>query len=71
MKEIKKILTPFAVAGNLMFVLWMFYNGMDEGWKATPMQLISYLGLTGLLAVNTFLILGKRPKQSDSSRVIE
>jgi hypothetical protein len=53
------LLTYLAVAGNILFVLWLLFNGMDEGWKATPYQIMSYLGLTFLLALNTYLILRK------------
>jgi hypothetical protein len=53
------LLTYLAVAGNVLFVLWMLFNGMDEGWKATPFQIMSYVGLTVLLALNTYLILRK------------
>jgi hypothetical protein len=52
-------LKVLVVAGNVLFVLWMRFNGMDEGWKATPYQIMSYAGLTVLLALNTYLILRK------------
>ena len=46
-----------AVAGNGLFILWMLYNGADEGWQATPYQMLSYIGLTVLLLLNTYLVL--------------
>jgi hypothetical protein len=58
------LLSRAAVAGNILFILWMSYNGINEhfeGVKVTIYQKLSYIGLTGLLIVNSFLILrGKR-----------
>lgn len=53
------LLTFAAVLGNALFILWMLYNGIDEGFRATPYQLMSYIGLTVLLLLNSFLILRK------------
>jgi hypothetical protein len=49
-----------AVAGNLLFILWITYNGIDEGFRGTIYQILSYIGLVGLLVLNTALILGKK-----------
>jgi hypothetical protein len=57
------LLTYAAVAGNGLFILWLLYNGMDEGWRATPYQLLSYAGLTVLLILNTYLVLRKARPQ--------
>jgi hypothetical protein len=57
------LLTFVAVAGNALFILWMLYNGMDEGWRATPYQLLSYAGLSLLLVLNTYLLLRKARAQ--------
>jgi hypothetical protein len=48
-----------AVAGNVLFVLWMLRNGIDEGFKGTIYQFVSYIGLTLLLTLNTVLLLQK------------
>jgi hypothetical protein len=48
-----------AIAGNVIFVLWMLSNGWDEGWRGTPYQIASYIGLILLLALNTLLLLRK------------
>ena len=61
MAALHELLTYAAVAGNGLFILWMLYNGMDEGWHATPYQLLSYAGLTFLLILNTYLVL-RRPR---------
>jgi hypothetical protein len=65
MKEIKNPLTVLAVAGNILFVLWILYNGINEGFEGTVPEKLSYIGLMGLLAVNTILLLTGRAKQSD------
>ncbi len=59
MKRNLQLLSQLTVAGNIVFVLWLLSNGIDEGFKATPLQLVSYISLTILLAVNTYLILRK------------
>ena len=59
MNSLSRILKYCAVAGNVLFILWMLYNGMDEGFRATPYQLASYLGLTLLLLLNSVLLLQK------------
>ncbi len=51
-----KPLKYLALSGNILFVLWMLFNGIDEGFRATPMQLASYIGLTLLLALNSILL---------------
>jgi hypothetical protein len=48
-----------AVAGNVLFVLWMLANGIDEGFKGTIYEIASYIGLTLLLTLNTVLLLQK------------
>lgn len=57
MKQLKYLV----LFGNLIFILWMFYNGMDEGWRgATGPEIASYIGLTLLLILNSVLILRKK-----------
>jgi hypothetical protein len=50
---IKKI----AIVANLVFVLWILYNGINEGFKASLVEKFSYLALILLLVMNTFLLL--------------
>lgn len=44
------------IAGNVVYFLWILRNGIDEGFRATPVQAVSIAGLLVLLAVNTFLL---------------
>ncbi len=60
MKRYLKPLSQLVVTGNVVFVLWLLFNGIDEGFRATPLQLVSYLSLTILLALNSYLILTKK-----------
>jgi hypothetical protein len=61
MKKIKKSLTALAVIGNILFMLWVSYNAVVERFEGSLWQKLSYIGLMGLLTVNTMLILyGKR-----------
>jgi hypothetical protein len=59
MNEIKKPLTALAVAGNFFFMVWISYNGINEGFQGTLPEKISYFTLMGLLAVNSFLLLSR------------
>jgi hypothetical protein len=36
------------------------YNGINENFQAKLLEKISYIGLMGLLAVNSFLLLSKK-----------
>jgi hypothetical protein len=47
-----KMIKRIAIFGNLMFILWITYNGIDEGFRGTIHQKISYIGLITLLALN-------------------
>lgn len=60
MKEIKKPLTVLAVTGNIVFMLWISYNGVHERFEGTLWQKLSYIGLMALLTVNTLLLLRGR-----------
>lgn len=45
--------------GNLIFILWITYNGIDEGFKGTIYQKLSYVGLVILLSLNAVLLYRK------------
>jgi hypothetical protein len=53
-----------AIAGNVIFILWITYNGINEGFKGTLVQIFSYIGLTLLLILNSILLLRKEPGAS-------
>lgn len=56
MKPVRTYLSYAAIAGDVLFVAWLLFNGMDEGWNASPVQLASYLVLIALLALNAVLL---------------
>ncbi len=53
-----------AVAGNVIFIVWITYNGIDEGFKGTLIQILSYIGLTLLLVLNSVLLLRKERQRA-------
>lgn len=54
------LLSLTATAGNILFILWVSYNAIKEGFQGTLPEKISYITLMGLLATNVFLILRGR-----------
>lgn len=60
MNNLYKTLRYVALFGNAVFFLWIIVNGIDEGFKGTAVEMISYIVLLALLAVN-FVLLCKRP----------
>ena len=51
------MLRYLAIAGNIVFVLWILYNGIDEGFQATaPTQILLYIGMMLLLSLNAALL---------------
>jgi hypothetical protein len=54
------ILKKLLLAGNIAFVLWVTYNGIDEGFSGTIVQKFSYIALMALLLGNAF-VLNKKP----------
>ena len=53
----KELLIWTAIAGNCIFILWILYNGLDEGFKGSLVEKFSYAALIALLAINAFLLL--------------
>jgi len=45
-----------AIAGDVVFMLWILRNGLEEGFRGTPVELASFAGLTVLLALNAALL---------------
>ncbi len=51
------MLRYIVIAGNVVYILWITYNGIDEGFSGTVIRISSYLGLIIVLVLNTFLLL--------------
>ena len=60
MKRIPIWLSYLAVAGNLVYVLWIVRNGINEGLRATTVELVSMIGLILLLGLNSLLLWASR-----------
>lgn len=48
-----------AIFGNVIFIIWIIFNGISEGFVATLLEKLSYIGLIILLGLNTFYLVGK------------
>lgn len=59
-----EMLSLIAIIGNILFVLWILYNGINEGFQGTTIEKFSYITLMGLLAVNAFLLIRNRRKSN-------
>jgi hypothetical protein len=62
-KELIYLLKFAAVAGNILFILWILYNGINEGFEGTLLEKLSFVGLMILLALNSILLLNAGSKQ--------
>jgi len=60
--ELYKLCRYLAIAGNIMFFLWILYNGVNENFQGTPLEIISYIGLMILLLVNAFSLYNRQRK---------
>ena len=66
-KNLNFLLRFAAISGNVLFVLWVTYNGINEGFRGTVPEKISYVALMCLLLLNCYLILAK----SKQKQIIE
>jgi hypothetical protein len=57
-----------AIAGNSIFILWILYNGINEGFKGTIVEKFSFAGLITLLAINIYLLLNSRNVRNTSPK---
>jgi hypothetical protein len=55
-----KSLRPVAIVGNGLFILWITYNGVNEGFRGTGPEIVSSVCLILLLALNAMLLMQKR-----------
>jgi hypothetical protein len=57
-----EIIRKIAIAGNVIFFFWILYNGVNEGFQGTSVEIVSYIVLMCLLLVNAFLIYNHQRK---------
>ena len=60
--KICNLLRYIAIAGNIIFFLWILYNGINEGFQGTHVEIVSYIGLMTLLILNAILIYSRQRK---------
>ena len=63
-KQLILLLRYVAISGNILFILWMSFNAIDEGFSGTLPEKVSYIVLTGLLVTNCFLLITKFQQES-------
>jgi hypothetical protein len=59
-KKIGVWLTYVAIGGDIIFILWVVRNGIDSGFRGTPPEVASFIGLVVLLTLNAVLLYNKR-----------
>jgi uncharacterized membrane protein len=62
--KINKLLQYIAILGNVIYIFWILYNGIDEGFQGGPVAIVSFIGLFCLLILNIFLIHNKNNMQN-------
>jgi hypothetical protein len=61
-------LTFTALCGNVLYVLWVLYNGIDDGFRdIASVQGVVLIGLMILLAINFILLLQTTWKHTGSA----
>ncbi len=60
--SLTKLFSLAAIAGNILFMFWVTVNGLKEHFQGTIYEKLSYVGLMGLLLVNTVLIIRSKKK---------
>jgi len=51
------LLKSGAIAGNVLFILWVSFNALKEHFSGTLYEKISYVALMALLITNCFLLI--------------
>jgi hypothetical protein len=62
-KNLSAFMRNAAIAGNILFILWMTFNALKEGFSGTIYEKLSYVGLVCLLALNSYLVLAAKQRQ--------
>jgi hypothetical protein len=64
-KQVISFIRLGAILGNILFIMWVSYNAIHEGFSGTLPEKISYVGLMALLTTNIFLLInsaGNKPE---------
>ncbi|MCB1059311.1 MAG: hypothetical protein KDB65_03685 [Calditrichaeota bacterium] len=57
---ISHLIRSLVIAANILFILWILFNGMNENWSGTPVEKVSYSSLVVLLILNAYLLSRRR-----------
>lgn len=60
MRKANKILSGFVILGDAIYFFWILYNGINEGFSGTPVEIVSATGMLFLLILNIFVICRKK-----------
>ncbi len=63
---LRHLLRRVAIAGNALYFLWIFYNGVASGFAARGVRLVSYIGILALLIFNVALFISYREHDTGS-----
>ena len=53
------VLRKAALAGDMLFVLWILFNAMDSGFKGTRIEILASIILIFLLILNGYFLVKK------------
>jgi hypothetical protein len=67
-KQLILFLRYAAITGNIVFILWVSFNAIDDGFSGTLPEKLSYVVLMGLLVTNCFLLITKFQKQESAEQ---
>ncbi len=54
--QVRRWLRYAAIAGDVVFILWVLRNGLEQGFRGTPVEIASSIGLVVLLILNAALL---------------
>jgi hypothetical protein len=54
--RVRSLLRYAAIAGNVIYVLWIVRNGINEGFRGRLVEVVSLVGLLVLLILNAVLL---------------
>ena len=62
MTRVRSWLRYAAVAGNVVYLLWIIRNGIEQGFRGRPVEVVSWVGLLVLLILNAALLWHRQVK---------
>lgn len=57
------------ITGNILFIIWVTHNAMEAHFAGTIYEILSYIALTVLLLLNSFLLLANPPKNQNKEYI--